>query len=89
MRILAYVKNNAYATRQITPEENEIFVIDHKHQNGITRVASNSFGNFRFGSRLGEATFKRVARLILRQVCTNIKIALDYFVYFQPKKVDF
>ena len=39
-RVLAYVKNNANTTRQtnLENEENEIIVIDHKHQNGITRV---------------------------------------------------
>jgi hypothetical protein len=39
-RILAYVKNKASATRRIDLEEpeNEIIVIDHKRQHGITRV---------------------------------------------------
>ena len=39
-RILAYVKNKASTTRRIDLEEpeNEIIVIDHKHQHGITRV---------------------------------------------------
>ena len=49
-RVLAYVKNSANALRQknLEDEENEIIVIDHKHQNGITRVqgVSSIHGGF-------------------------------------------
>ena len=39
-RILAYVKNNAKTIRKMKLEddENEIIVIDHQHQHGISRV---------------------------------------------------
>ena len=39
-RILAYVKNNAKTIRQMNLEddENDIIVINHQHQHGLTRV---------------------------------------------------
>ena len=64
-RVLAYVKNNANTTRHINleGEENEIIVIDHKHQNGVTRVQ----GVYRpFTSAAGMLTLPDQERRILK-----------------------
>ena len=69
-RVLANVKNNVNTTRQITLDdnENEIIVIDHKHQNGITRVQ----GVYRpFTSAVGNSSIPDQERRILK-LLTNI-----------------